>query len=196
MKEALAGGRGLARRHSPRPRRTTLGQGPLPPEGPEQPLGGGGGGRASPALCRVAQSPREVTVPATPAYSLAWEHGVGSQSPVSKGLEVQVEPYDPTSQKGKWRPRGFHFVARALGRGAETLVPGVPAQGGPHVLPARGRTEKGWKAGCDHVRVCPSLSPTGALGTLASGAGGVGTRAGCEVPASEGAVETSSTSAL
>lgn len=46
------------------------------------------------------------------------------------------------------------------------------------------------------IRVCPSLSPAGVLGTLASGAGGGGTRAGCEVPASEGAVETSSTSAL
>lgn len=125
-----------------------LGPGPTSPRGeePEQPLGGRWG-TSSPAPCRVAQSPGEVTV--APPYSLAWEHRIGSQSPVSKGLEVQVEPYDPTSQKGKRRPRGFRFVARALGRGAETLVPEVPAQGRPHVLPGRGRTEKGWKAGCD-----------------------------------------------
>ena len=117
----------------------------------------------------MAQSPGEIT--ARPIYSVAWEHGVGSQRPVSKGLEVQVELYDPTSQKGKRRPRGFRFVARALGGGAETLVPGVPAQGG---TPAawKGRTEKGCKAGCDPVRVRPGLSPAGALGTLASGAGG------------------------
>ena len=60
------------------------------------------------------------------------------------------------------------------------MVPGVPAQGGPACglegggrrRDGRGRTEEGWKAGCDPGRVRLGLSPAGALGTLASGAGG------------------------